>query len=621
MFVPSEEQQQVIDAVLTPANVVVIAKAGSGKSSVALDCAHKFFLKFSLPTLIITYNARLKEELRSKVSAANWNDHIEAHSYHALAHKYFCPKGNGDDSMIHQALQSAPLSGLGLKFGLLIIDEAQDMSPLYSDFIKHVLCHCAFKPFMLIIGDPFQRIFGFNGATDLYLSNPSSHFAAYLASPLFTRLHLSVCWRITHEMAAFVNTHLDPRLLRFAYPEWYAQHREWIETWWDRGIRASPLRPAEPGSVVLVTGKQFDSVIEMLPVEPPPMLASYSLKYAQRTLKKHPHLEASTIHKLKGLERDCVVLMSMDSYIEQYYQSPIEHFNIWYVAATRARKKLVVNTTKFDYATVRCKEVVQHQHKKLIDVKDLFAYVPFDIVLTDRAVQATIVATLDPLPALTQRMEGVVPGSVIDMHPLINRAAIYKLSSMIHGSLPLVDIEEKFADIDSDICDYVYACRDAEPQDTNWIRYAAASLAVDTGLYHQFNNLPTIGLTQTIDLGPIVQRTYDLIGHVLQLQLGRSPTFQEMQSSVKFGVPVANDTLKGRVDAMVGTSAVCIDCAPKCKAEVALELVTCASMIGTANTLLVLPTMGQIVRVACPNVAAMVRNALHRKLGQARGHS
>lgn len=86
---------------------------------------------------------------------------------------------------------------------------------------------------------------------------------------------------------------------------------------------------------------------------------------------------ASTVHRMKGLERDGVLVCGLDSFLENRYQEdPLELFNVWYVACTRAKKRMIVNITGKDYATVRCCPLLnESKMRQTCEVPQLVAYV------------------------------------------------------------------------------------------------------------------------------------------------------------------------------------------------------------------------------------------------------
>jgi hypothetical protein len=123
------------------------------------------------------------------------------------------------------------------------------------------------KPVMLIVGDPFQRIFGFQGATSDFLVDPSKYFGQHCRSPTFEIHHMSICWRITHEMAKFINKHLNPCNLGLSLTEeqmpWWEANKNHIAAWWGPGIRANPKREPAPNSIKIVRGWGTREIVDL----------------------------------------------------------------------------------------------------------------------------------------------------------------------------------------------------------------------------------------------------------------------------------------------------------------------------------------------------------------------
>lgn len=373
----TEEQQSVCDDIRSGNNVVCISKPGTGKTTTAIECARHF-----TRTLLLTYNRKLKEESRSRVAQLGLSDSVEVHSYHAAACKLFVPnhKGAVDDSLIFSAISSPPQSALVYDF--VVVDEAQDMTPLYAQFVVHVLSNMKTRPQMLLIGDPFQRIFKYLGATWEYMMDPLPHFGNLVVDSPFVERHLTVCWRITPEMAAWVNENLNPSSLQHAHPEWWSQHGESLTRWWAGGIVSG--KAPSPGSVKVVpyNSKQLHtSLVQCLPkfdagdcaflcktVRRPNDLLSDVVEtfagsdwvvtndtsgwepdersYAGKTI-------VTTINRFKGLERKFVCVVGLDGKWENMQKDPLELFTLFLVATTRASEQMVIVTGEPAYATIR----------------------------------------------------------------------------------------------------------------------------------------------------------------------------------------------------------------------------------------------------------------------------
>ena len=667
----TEEQQDVVNLTVSRKNVLVIAKAGTGKSSVALSAAEKFYKQHQLRTLLITYNAKLKEETRTRIDELNLGYAVEAHSYHAVAGKYFVSQHQGaaDNSLIHRAMRNGPKSQMN--FGLIVIDEAQDMNNLYCRFIKHVLKHVAAPPTMLIVGDPFQRIFGFNGANAEYLSRPQKHFGTLCHTLHFVTRHLTICWRITHEMAGFINSHLNPCNLRLAVPgTWWSQNGQRIEAWWGKGIRANPRRPPAPGSVKVIRGwgareavKQTKKMFQQFGNDEVALLA-YSLKGERTPIRaivdklgkaddenwavlhgasqggkvlKGKRL-ASTIHRMKGLERKGIVLCGMDAFIEKRYPNdPLEHFNIWYVACTRAKEKLLVNIIGVDYATVRCCPLLdQHQSRQPCQVSQLVEYVPFDNILSvpENLFLAKIKYHLGKRSISMDRrvclVEGRSEGTVEDLTPFLSRAITFRLILRIHKRLfeiPMHAFLLSTENFDPDMIEFVDRFSRTSHDQVQWydlLKYAVAYETIKSKYKHIWRQLDDFENITPVDLlERCSNNAFDMLwqhavmtGHVTEnttdpcrREVLLSPLVSfEVPLTIPFGLDWFCETYTGQISGVADLifnedTIIGIECNSNVSAERGLELAMYTAMnsliqLSNSKTVMILCDSAQLVDVS-----------------------
>lgn len=413
----SDEQNDVVSLVASGRNVVAIAKPGTGKTTVALAAARRLLLEGEEQgrTLILTYNRKLKEECRQRVDRMGCGaGAVEVHSYHAAASRFFAvdESGGADDALIHEALAAPPKEEVSFSFRLVVVDEAQDLTPLFFSFLRRLLSLLPFPPVLLVVGDPFQRIFGYIGARVEYMDDPSSHFGDLLSSPLFEERHLSLCWRITPEMAEWVNANLDPRsLVHSVAPEWWHAHGAKLARWWGDGVRSG--KASAPGSVVHVSNERtavFEAMQSALAAHEPEQCALLCLSVRRNPLVAsildafsstqwavaatpsawEPPDDAakrkaavSTIHRFKGLERDFVAVVGLDAARENGSDDPLDLHALFFVAATRARKRLLVISGPVPYATLRRRRIAAEQPRRAsLDVASLLAHAPFDAALS-----------------------------------------------------------------------------------------------------------------------------------------------------------------------------------------------------------------------------------------------
>jgi hypothetical protein len=203
MNTPSNEQQKIIDFMIDGKNVVVDACAGSGKSTTILSLAKQMSNKRILQ---ITYNSALRKEIRDKVREYGLKN-ITIHTYHSLGVNYYSPTCHNDMEMRRVIFENLPVLKEILLFDILVIDEAQDMSLLYYRMIRKFIKDSNYKFQIMILGDYMQGLYEFKGADIRYLTFAKQIWENHpqLSSPIFEECQLKVSYRITNEMASFIN--------------------------------------------------------------------------------------------------------------------------------------------------------------------------------------------------------------------------------------------------------------------------------------------------------------------------------------------------------------------------------------------------------------------------------
>src|SRR5690606_9571148 len=197
---PSNEQRKIVEAIASH-NVVVDSVAGSGKTTTNLYIAYTYpQARF----LLLTYNKRLKIETREKVKEHKLNN-LEVHSYHSFCVKYYNHKCFDDDVMEKVVTQNVkPLRNF--VYNCIIVDEVQDMKAIYYLLVKKIYNDNKNKlhaTHICIVGDRHQCIYKKMDADPKYIINAEVEFA-FNQLP-WKRLKLSQSFRLTHEMAQFVN--------------------------------------------------------------------------------------------------------------------------------------------------------------------------------------------------------------------------------------------------------------------------------------------------------------------------------------------------------------------------------------------------------------------------------
>ena len=127
----SKEQTSVLNAIQAGHNVICNSVAGSGKTTcslhIATDLAH-------MKILLLTYSSKLKIESRKKAQENNLQN-IEIHSYHSFGYNIYSEPLCNKDKGIQMLIDSNARPSNPFDYNLIILDEAQDINPLYFQFI------------------------------------------------------------------------------------------------------------------------------------------------------------------------------------------------------------------------------------------------------------------------------------------------------------------------------------------------------------------------------------------------------------------------------------------------------------------------------------------------------
>ncbi len=406
----SDEQQNVVEAIGKSQNVIVESVAGSGKTTCNI------YIAKSCPTksiLLLTYNAKLKMETRNRVSMLGIAN-IETHSYHSFCVKYYNPKCFTDYQIIN-IVKANTIQVKSFRYDLIILDEAQDISPLYHQLICKIFVD-NFNPNcqICLLGDRAQSIYDFNRADARFIIYADKIFNLNMYS--WVRCALSQSYRVTNETAQFVNNCMGKQF----------------------GIKSSKITGSKPK--YLITDSFSDSIFCKQFVELKSCLKKYKpeeifilapsvknekspVRQLENLIKKnlknvpvyvpvsdeekldeqvlHNKLVFSTFHQAKGLERKVVFVYGFDDTYFKFFKKdkdPKVCPNELYVATTRALEHLVLihgitngylpflNKNALDkYATVIKDGELQLQKYQVtktyeVSVTDLIKHLPVDVL-------------------------------------------------------------------------------------------------------------------------------------------------------------------------------------------------------------------------------------------------
>lgn len=350
----SEQKAVVYDQ--TNKNMLVIACAGSGKSSTML-CRIKHLINSGVnenAIIMMTFTRDAANDMREKlVSIMGYKPDIKIGTIDSIA-KYYTENHVGDnniDTLKHVSEYSHYflnyLNRCGPKFfeqfKYIFVDEFQDINDIQYQIIKRFTDN---NVKLFAVGDDAQNIYTFRGSSIEYILN----FQAYFGES--TILKLNVNFRSSPEIVNMANAsieknitqipkrmipsrpaHKKPRIQYFSYAKLQNQYVvNLIESYLSDDV-------LEHNIAVLSPTNQTLYMIEEMLTKKGIKNVLLDGKSDVRTRIKQQHVCLSTIHKSKGLEWDVVILINMsDNVIPKLKtkKAEEEERRLFYVGITRA---------------------------------------------------------------------------------------------------------------------------------------------------------------------------------------------------------------------------------------------------------------------------------------------
>ena len=431
---PSQEQQQIIDYIKDDFNIRVEAVAGSGKSTTVLSLANQCPNK---DILQLTYNSSLRLEIKEKVEALNINN-IKIHTFHSLAVKYYSRQAHTDTGIRHILLYKLKLLQPIPKIDILVIDENQDFTELYFQFVLKFLLDYA-KPIQIIcLGDPRQCIYEFKGADPRFLTMADQIWSPffYLKTDKFIKCNLRTSYRITNQMGFFVNKALigDNLMLtcRDGDPVTYIRNnRKNVENILIYNINNLINNGIKPDDIFILAAsiKGINSYIRKLEnrlVEhniPCHVPIFETEKLDERVIDGK--IVFSTFHSVKGRQRPFVFILGFDNnYFIQYARTlpKNECPNTLYVGCTRAIKHLFL--IEYDERpTDRPLEFLKMGHRDLVNCSFVdFKGFPRKIFHNSDPSQENIKSLIEKRFETPTKMVQFIPDFVLnEISPIIDK--------------------------------------------------------------------------------------------------------------------------------------------------------------------------------------------------------
>ena len=349
---PNREQQVILNHARSGKSVMVSSVAGCGKTCCGLHIT-RILKEADKQVLLIVYNANLKMETRQAQERLEL-DNMVVHSYHSFAMQYFGAPGHTDLDLMKMFDRNIK-PRQPYHFDTIIMDEQQDMTPLYFRVAHEILRRnqCQ-SPQLICFGDVHQNLYSFMGSDARFLTLAQSLFANPAREWITANITTSA--RVPENIAGFINSQLlghssAERIMsnRMGGKILYAHCDAFSATVFEMII--SLLKKHSPEDVMILApslrgAKTPVHLLEnkLVAKRIPCMVPTSDEQHIDPEVTKHKLLFC-TYHQSKGLGRQVVVVFGLDDTYHQYYarNEPEDQCpNAVYVAATRASKRLIL---------------------------------------------------------------------------------------------------------------------------------------------------------------------------------------------------------------------------------------------------------------------------------------
>lgn len=434
----SIEQNKIIEEIKNYDLIKVDAVAGSGKTTTIIELAKTYN---NLNILQITYNSMLKNEVRQKVFN-NKLRNLSIHTYHSLCVRYYDKNAWTDEELSKIVLLNKNINEQNpIKYDILVIDEAQDMTLEYFNLIcKFIIDAKLSKIKMIVLGDKYQSIYDFKNANPKFLMLSDAIWYNFF-NKQFNRkintisINLSKSYRVSKSIAWFVNNILtgsnriisakdnvnEPQVSYYVSNSYniYKKLGDFIITEIKLGnVKENDIFILVPSLKTLnASYKKLENYFVkhgykcVVPV-------SDNSKLDDEIIKNK--IVFTTFHQSKGRERKLVVVYNFDSSYSQFYNNTNKNVcpSTLYVAVTRATYKLIL--------------IQDNKHKPLefINTEKLQNNTNIQYIITDKAHKENI------------KIQNVKKTSVTDLIKFLSPEIITKINDIIENNKMFTTIKE-----------------------------------------------------------------------------------------------------------------------------------------------------------------------------------
>ena len=161
------EQSLIRQALHSGEDMPVVAHAGAGKTSALLwslvSCRKK--------TLFLEYNRELKENAQAAAQLLGLDGHVWVTNYDSLLTRAYAQDAptRGFRTCMQEVCMQNVSPAVAMNFERLVLDEAQDLTPMLAGFTAKVLLDIekatGARPQLVMAGDPKQTVYAYRGAT------------------------------------------------------------------------------------------------------------------------------------------------------------------------------------------------------------------------------------------------------------------------------------------------------------------------------------------------------------------------------------------------------------------------------------------------------------------------
>lgn len=466
-FLTSEEQQIVINHILSGENVGVDAVAGSGKSTTVLSLALQ--VPKGSRILQLAYNAALRKDVEIKLKKRQI-ENVKVHTFHSLAVKYYSSLAHNDTGLrkiIHENM--APRKQIP-HFNIIVLDESQDMSILYLKFMMKFANDMGARFQLLVLGDYMQGIYGFKGADIRSLTEAHQIWSGhpFLASPVFHQCTLRTSYRITNQIARFINSVcLGTERLKATkdgpLPEYISNKSNRLEFIIVAKIVQLVESGFSPGDIFVIAPsvKRNNAIIHQIEnalVErniPCYVPIFENEGFDDKVIEGK--VVFSTFHSVKGRERAICFVVGFDqSYFDFHGQdySPLHCPSTIYVACTRATYKLFL-VEKLYNVYDRPFDFLKKTHREMIDDGYVtFAGIPREKFYEKSTLDIENLNKKQFMDLNPSELARFIPEHILEnISPLIERIFIQEAEQTEDSTIDVPNVIPTSCGLYEDVCD------------------------------------------------------------------------------------------------------------------------------------------------------------------------